>query len=104
MRSRKYRVMTTLELGSNQLIRLALRAGLAPRAFALLDTTGRRTGLARHAPVGNGLDGDTLIQRPSQSQGVLPGPVTLTAHTLLGWILCGAAPRTSITRGLRPGR
>ena len=58
MRSRKYRVVTTLERGSNQLIRLALRAGLAPRAFALLETTGRRTGLARHTPVGNGLDGD----------------------------------------------
>ena len=58
MRSRKYRVVTTLERGSNQLIRLALRAGLAPRAFALLETTGRRTGLVRHTPVGNGLDGD----------------------------------------------
>ena len=35
--------MTTLERGSNRLIRLALRAGLAPRAFALLETSGRRT-------------------------------------------------------------
>ncbi len=60
MRSRKYRVMTTLERGSNRLIRVALRAGFAPRAFALLETTGRRTGLARHTPVGNGLDGDTF--------------------------------------------
>jgi deazaflavin-dependent oxidoreductase (nitroreductase family) len=60
MRSRKYRVVTTLELGSNRVIRLALRAGFAPRAFALLETTGRRTGLARHTPVGNGLDGDTF--------------------------------------------
>jgi len=60
MRSRKYRVMTTLERGSNQLIRLALRAGVAPRAFALLETTGRRSGLSRHTPVGNGLDGDTF--------------------------------------------
>lgn len=58
MRSRKYRVMTTPERGSNRLIRLALRAGVAPRAFALLETTGRYTGLARHTPVGNGLDGD----------------------------------------------
>ena len=58
MRSRKYRVMTTLERGSNRLIRRALRAGVAPRAFALLETTGRCTGLARHTPVGNGLDGD----------------------------------------------
>jgi deazaflavin-dependent oxidoreductase (nitroreductase family) len=60
MRSRKYRVVTALESGSNRLIRLALRAGFAPRAFALLETTGRHTGLARHTPVGNGLDGDTF--------------------------------------------
>jgi len=60
MRSTKYRVMTTLERGSNRLIRRALRAGIAPRAFALLETTGRRTGLARHTPVGNGLDGETF--------------------------------------------
>jgi deazaflavin-dependent oxidoreductase (nitroreductase family) len=60
MRSRKYRVIITLEQGSNRLIRLALRGGFAPRAFALLETTGRRTGLPRHTPVGNGLDGDTF--------------------------------------------
>ena len=60
MRSRKYRIMTTLERGSNRLIRLALRTGTAPRAFALLETTGRRTGQARQTPVGNGLDGDTF--------------------------------------------
>ena len=60
MRTRKYRVVTTLERGSNRLIRFALDAGFAPRAFALLETTGRRTGTARHTPVGNGLDGDTF--------------------------------------------
>jgi deazaflavin-dependent oxidoreductase (nitroreductase family) len=60
MRSRKYRVVTTLERGSNRVIRFALRGGLAPRTFALLETTGRRTGLARQTPVGNGLDGDTF--------------------------------------------
>lgn len=37
--------------------RLLLRLGIAPRAFALLETTGRRTGKARLTPVGNGLDG-----------------------------------------------
>ena len=58
MRTRKYRLVTTVERGSNRLIRLALRAGVAPRAFALLETTGRRTGVPRHTPVGNGLDGD----------------------------------------------
>jgi deazaflavin-dependent oxidoreductase (nitroreductase family) len=60
MRSRKYRVVTTPERGSNRLIRLALRAGTAPPAFVLLETTGRRIGEARHTPVGNGLDGDTF--------------------------------------------
>lgn len=60
MRSRKYRVVTTLERVSNRLMRFALRAGLAPRAFALLETTGRRTGLVRHTPVGNGLDGESF--------------------------------------------
>ena len=35
--SRKYRVVIALERGSNRLARWALRAGLAPRAFALLD-------------------------------------------------------------------
>lgn len=60
MRSRKYRVVTTLERGSNRLIRLALSMGFAPRAFALLETTGRHTGLARHTPVGNGQAGDTF--------------------------------------------
>jgi hypothetical protein len=34
MRSRKYRVVSTLEWASNRLIRAALRAGLVPRAFA----------------------------------------------------------------------
>jgi deazaflavin-dependent oxidoreductase (nitroreductase family) len=60
MRSRKYRVVTTLERASNRLIRMALHAGVAPRAFASLETTGRRSGLAQHTPVGNGLDGDTF--------------------------------------------
>jgi hypothetical protein len=60
MRSRKYHLVTTLERGSNRLARFALRAGFAPRAFALLETTGRRTGMPRHTPVGNGLAGNTF--------------------------------------------
>jgi deazaflavin-dependent oxidoreductase (nitroreductase family) len=60
VRSRKYRAVIRLEWGSNRLMRFALRAGFAPRAFALLETTGRRTGLVRHTPVGNGLQGDTF--------------------------------------------
>jgi deazaflavin-dependent oxidoreductase (nitroreductase family) len=41
-------------------MRMLFRLGLAPRAFALLETTGRRTGKKRRTPVGNGLDGDTF--------------------------------------------
>ena len=53
-------MITTLERINNRLTRWALRHGLAPRAFALLETTGRRTGRPRHTPVGNGLDGNTF--------------------------------------------
>jgi deazaflavin-dependent oxidoreductase (nitroreductase family) len=60
MRSRKYRVVTTMERVSNRVTRSALRAGIAPRAFALLETTGRRTGHPRHTPVGNGLVGEVF--------------------------------------------
>ncbi|WP_433384392.1 nitroreductase/quinone reductase family protein [Actinoplanes sp. CA-142083] len=60
MRSRKYRIVTTVERLNNRLTRFALRKGIAPRAFALLETTGRRTGLPRHTPVGNGCVGDTF--------------------------------------------
>lgn len=60
MRSRKYRVVTTAERLNNRLMRSALRAGFAPRAFALLETTGRASGLPRQTPVANGLSGDTF--------------------------------------------
>ncbi len=59
-RSAKYRWITGLEKLNNRLTRLGLRRGLAPKAFALLETTGRRSGLPRHTPVGNGLIGDTF--------------------------------------------
>lgn len=55
MRSTKYRVVTTLERLSNRLIRLLLRYGVAPSTFALLETTGRKSGRPRFTPVGNGL-------------------------------------------------
>jgi deazaflavin-dependent oxidoreductase (nitroreductase family) len=60
MRSRKYRVITGLERLNNRMTRFALQRGIAPRAFALLETTGRTSGLPRHTPVGNGLAGDTF--------------------------------------------
>jgi deazaflavin-dependent oxidoreductase (nitroreductase family) len=60
VRSRKYLWMTRLEHGLNVLNRFALRRGLAPRAYALLETVGRRSGRPRHTPIGNGLVGDVF--------------------------------------------
>ena len=42
------------------MVRWQLQHGLAPRAFALLETVGRRTGQPRQTCVGNGLMGDTF--------------------------------------------
>jgi deazaflavin-dependent oxidoreductase (nitroreductase family) len=44
---------------ANPVMRALLRAGLAPTAFALLETTGRRSGLPRQTPVGGHLEGTT---------------------------------------------
>jgi RNA polymerase sigma-70 factor (ECF subfamily) len=44
----------------NPQMRLALRLGTAPRAFALLETVGRRSAKPRRTPVGNGLIGNTF--------------------------------------------
>jgi F420H(2)-dependent quinone reductase len=44
----------------NRVMRAALRLGLAPSAYALLETTGRKTGRVRRIPVASGLDGDTF--------------------------------------------
>jgi deazaflavin-dependent oxidoreductase (nitroreductase family) len=44
----------------NPVVGAALLAGIAPRAFALLETTGRRTGRRIRTPVGNGLRGDAF--------------------------------------------
>jgi deazaflavin-dependent oxidoreductase (nitroreductase family) len=41
----------------NPLMRRLLEAGLVPRGWALLETTGRRSGEPRRVPVGNGLRG-----------------------------------------------
>jgi hypothetical protein len=58
MRSRQDRVVATLERAGSRLIRVALHAGLAVRAFALLEKTGRRAAL-RSSP-------DTLAHRRDQ--------------------------------------
>lgn len=58
---RKRRLSRLLEVYLvNPLMRTALLLGVAPRAFALLETTGRQTGKVRSTPVGNGLDGDVF--------------------------------------------
>jgi deazaflavin-dependent oxidoreductase (nitroreductase family) len=44
----------------NPVMRPLLERGLAPRTHALLETTGRKSGVPRHVPVGNGLRGDTF--------------------------------------------
>src|SRR5215210_7962585 len=42
----------------NPVMRRALEAGVPPRGWALLETTGRQSGRARRVPVGNGLRGE----------------------------------------------
>jgi deazaflavin-dependent oxidoreductase (nitroreductase family) len=44
----------------NRLVRVGFRLNLAPSVYALLETTGRKTGRVRRIPVANGLDGDTF--------------------------------------------
>jgi hypothetical protein len=34
--------------------------GIAPPSYAIVETTGHRSGQPRRTPVGNGLDGDTF--------------------------------------------
>ena len=44
----------------NPLVRPLIQRGLFPTSHALLETTGRRSGLPRRVPLGNGLRGDTF--------------------------------------------
>jgi deazaflavin-dependent oxidoreductase (nitroreductase family) len=44
----------------NPPIKATLRFGVAPPGYALLETTGRKSGLPRRTPVGNGLEGSTF--------------------------------------------
>ena len=60
-RTRRDRIVRFTERRiTGPLMRLLLGAGLAPKAFALLETTGRKTGRKRWTPIGNGLDGDVF--------------------------------------------
>jgi deazaflavin-dependent oxidoreductase (nitroreductase family) len=61
MRDRKRRLTTALARHVvNPVMRRAIERGIAPPGYALLETTGRKSGLPRRTPVGNGLDGDTF--------------------------------------------
>jgi deazaflavin-dependent oxidoreductase (nitroreductase family) len=42
----------------NPVVRGLIERGLFPRAWVLLETTGRRSGQPRRTPIGNGLRGD----------------------------------------------
>jgi deazaflavin-dependent oxidoreductase (nitroreductase family) len=44
----------------NPVVRRLLEAGVFPRTHALLETTGRRSGLPRRVPIGNGMRGDVF--------------------------------------------
>ena len=44
----------------NRAVRALLELGLGPPTYALLETTGRRSGRRRRVPVANGLEGDTF--------------------------------------------
>jgi deazaflavin-dependent oxidoreductase (nitroreductase family) len=44
----------------NPVVKWAVERGIAPPTYAILETTGRRSGESRRTPVGNGLDGDTF--------------------------------------------
>ena len=44
----------------NPVVRFLVERGIAPPSYAILETSGRRSGQPRRTPVGNGLDGDTF--------------------------------------------
>ncbi len=44
----------------NPVVKAAVEHGLAPASYAVLETTGRRSGVPRLTSVGNGPNGDTF--------------------------------------------
>jgi deazaflavin-dependent oxidoreductase (nitroreductase family) len=57
----KYRLVTFAQRRvANPVVRSVLDRGWRVPGYALLETTGRRSGLPRRNPVGDGLDGDTF--------------------------------------------
>jgi deazaflavin-dependent oxidoreductase (nitroreductase family) len=57
----KRRLSTALgKYAINPAVKWAVEHGIAPPTYAILETTGRKSGRPRRTPVGNGLDGDTF--------------------------------------------
>lgn len=56
----KYRCLKWVLWTGNHILRALLARGARPKAFALLETVGRRSGAPRRTVVGNGLAGDTF--------------------------------------------
>jgi deazaflavin-dependent oxidoreductase (nitroreductase family) len=57
----KYRLVNQLQKRvANPVIRAILMRGVPLPGYALLETTGRKSGQPRRVPVGDGLDGDTF--------------------------------------------
>jgi deazaflavin-dependent oxidoreductase (nitroreductase family) len=57
----KHRISTTLATRVvNPLVRWAVRHGLAPGSYAILETIGRRSGQSRRTPVGHVVDGGSV--------------------------------------------
>ncbi|MGH3937996.1 MAG: nitroreductase/quinone reductase family protein [Pseudonocardiaceae bacterium] len=44
----------------NPIVKTAVALRLAPPSYAIIETTGRKSGQPRRTPVGNGLDGNTF--------------------------------------------
>lgn len=61
-RKRRKRALTTAltRYVVNPFVSAAVHAGLASRGWAILETTGRKSGKPRRNPVGDGLEGDTF--------------------------------------------
>jgi deazaflavin-dependent oxidoreductase (nitroreductase family) len=57
----KYRLVNLVQKHvANPVVRTALNSGWPVPGYALLETTGRKSGEPRRVPVGDGLDGDTF--------------------------------------------
>ena len=57
----KRRISTALAVRVvNPVVRWAVRHGLAPRSYAVLETTGRRSGEPRRTPVGHFVEGGAV--------------------------------------------